>query len=232
MRACSSLLLSAVLSVTAFFVTTGTAQAADEPAPPPPVTGAAAASPVTAEQPKPNDDEDSYRKISLGVNPLGLAIGRYSIQAEYLPAKHHAITLNPFFAHAPVTVTVNGTDVDGGSLNGFGAELGYRYYTGTHGPNGFYIGPSFLFGSYSQSAPSGTQASGSNGSDSFAAYGAALDIGGQAIIGPGIVVGGGFGLQYTKTSQDLDTDNLNLASAIIAGGGIRPRFLLTVAYAF
>lgn len=230
MRACSPLLLSVVLSVTALLVTTETAQAADEPSPPTPVSGAAAASPATAEQPKSNDGEDSFRKISLGVNPLGLAIGRYSIQAEYLPATHHAITLNPFFAHAPVTMTVNGKDIDGGSLNGFGAELGYRYYTGTHGPNGFYIGPSFLFGSYSQSAPSGTQTSGS--SDSFAAYGAALDIGGQAIIGPGIVVGGGFGLQYTKTSQDLDTDNLNLASAIIAGGGIRPRFLLTVAYAF
>ena len=63
-------------------------------------------------------------------------------------------------------------------------------------------------------------------------YGGAIDLGGQAIIGPGVVLGGGFGLQYTKTSIDIATENLNLASAIIAGGGIRPRFLFFVGYAF
>jgi len=39
-------------------------------------------------------------------------------------------------------------------------------------------------------------------------------------------------LQYTKTSKDINTDNLNLASAIVAGGGVRPRFLFSVGYAF
>lgn len=192
-----------------------------------------AADPATAnEKPqKPSDDAD-FKSISLGVNPLALAIGRYSIQGEYLPAPHHAITLNPFFVHAPVTASVNGQDVDLGSLNGFGGELGYKFYTGSKGPNGFYVGPSLILGHYSASAPSGTAAAGSSGNDSFTSYGAALDIGGQAIVGPGIVIGGGFGLQYTKNSQDLNTSDLNLASAVIAGGGIRPRFLLSLAYAF
>jgi len=231
MRACSSVLVSAAVFVAAFLGTTGIAYA-DEPAAHPAASATSTGTVAAGEKAKPTGDEESFRNISLGVNPLGIAIGRYSIQGEYLFAKHHAITLNPFFAHAPVTVTVNGQEVDGGSLNGFGGELGYRLYTGTRGPNGFFVGPSVLFGSYSQSAPSGTQAAGSKGSDSFVAYGGALDIGGQAIIGPGIVLGGGFGLQYTSTSQDLNTDNLNLASAIIAGGGVRPRFLLTLAYAF
>ena len=82
-----------------------------------------------------------------------------------------------------------------------------------------------MFASYSQSLNGAS-------SDSFTSVGGAIDIGGQGVIGPGIVIGGGFGLQWTKTSKSIDTNNLNLASAIIAGGGTRPRFLFTVGYAF
>jgi hypothetical protein len=188
-----------------------------------------------AERPQPDkvekeDGESDRKKIAIEINPLAAAIGRYSIQGEYLPAVHHAITLNPFFAHAPVKVTVNGQEIDGGSLTGFGGELGYRFYTGTKGPNGFFIGPSVIFASYSQSAPSG--ANSTTKSDSFTSIGGAVDLGGQAVIGPGIVLGGGFGLQYTSTSKDIATENLNLASAVIAGGGVRPRFLVHAGYAF
>lgn len=228
MRIASFLISSAMFSALSIAVFAGEAHAQDNaPGGAPP---AVAQAPAPREQPTVEDSDDDYKHFTVGLNPLGVAIGRYSLQGEYLPAKHHAITLNPFFAHAPVTVTVNGQDVDAGSLNGFGGELGYRFYTGSKGSNGFFVGPSFIFASYSQSAPSGTNASSS--SDSFTSMGGALDIGGQAIIGPGIVVGGGFGLQYTSTSKDIDTNNLNLASAVIAGGGVRPRFLMTVAYAF
>jgi hypothetical protein len=141
------------------------------------------------------------------------------------------VTLNPFFAHVPVTVSVNGSDIDAGSLTGFGGELGYRFYTGSKGANGFYVGPSVLFASYSTSTPDGSSA-GSSSSNSFTSVGGAIDIGGQAIIGPGVIVGGGFGLQYTTTSEEFDTDNFNLASAVIASGGVRPRFLLSAGYAF
>lgn len=219
---------SGLAAAVAFLAAPGVARA-DEP------TAAPATATATPAAPKEHADDaaDADRKhFAIELNPLGVMIGRYSIQGEYMPAAHHALTLNPFFAHAPVTVTVNGKDIDAGALNGFGGELGYRFYTGSKGPNGFYIGPSVILASYSQSAPSGAAASGSAGSDSFMSYGGALDIGGQAVIGPGIVVGGGFGLQYTKTSQDIATENLNLASAVIAGGGIRPRFLASVGYAF
>jgi hypothetical protein len=186
------------------------------------------------------DGDDEVKRIALILNPLAAAIGRYSIQGEYIMAKHHAVTLNPFYAHAPVTVTVNGKDMDAGSLNGFGGELGYRFYTGSKGPNGFYVGPSVIFASYTQSGaaqvsvPSvpGATVTTKSSSDSFTSLGGAIDIGGQAVIGPGIVVGGGFGLQYTKTSKDIATENLNLASAVIAGGGVRPRFLVGAGYAF
>jgi len=185
------------------------------PAPPPGAPPGAVLVPVgQPEEPHP---------FTIALNPLGLFVGRYSISLEYQPVLHHAITLNPFYNHTTITDTV--TDANYGTLNGGGAELGYRYYTGRKGPNGFFVGPSFLFGSYSQSINNSK-------SDSFTAFGGAVDVGGQAVIGPGFVIGGGFGMQYTKTSKNIATDNLNLATVLIASGGVRPRFLFSVGYAF
>ena len=65
---------------------------------------------------------------------------------------------------------------------------------------------------------------------SFTTIGGALDIGGQAVIGPGVVIGGGFGLQYTEASKSFA--DLPLTAAILAGGGVRPRFLFSVGYSF
>jgi hypothetical protein len=200
------------------------ASAQDPAAAPPAAPGAAAPAPGPA-VPAEHDDEDRPMKtIGLELNPLGFAIGRYSVNIEYMLARHHALILTPFFDHT--TVTVN--DVDVGSLNGFGGELGYRFYTGDRGMNGFFIGPSVLFASWSQSSDIPNAPSG----DGFTAIGGALDLGGQAVIGPGVIVGGGFGLQYTSNSIDVETKDLNIASAAIAGGGVRPRFLLSVGYGF
>jgi hypothetical protein len=229
-RLLSVLVASAVFSFGLLASTAGDARADD--AHPASAAAAPAAAATPAEKPQADDDSPEIKRLSLELNPLGLAIGRYSIQGEYMLARHHAVTLNPFYAHAPVTVTVNGKDIDAGSLNGFGGELGYRFYTGSKGANGFFVGPSVIFGSYSQSG--GVTAPGAASTDSsFTSIGGAVDVGGQFIIGPGVVLGFGGGLQYTKTSQDNgDTSNLNLASAIIAGGGVRPRALLAVGYSF
>ena len=197
------------------------AEAAPADAPPPaaPPPGAVLVPVERAESP------DEPHPFTLLFNPIGVFIGRYSIQAEYQPVLHHAITLTPFYNHTPVTMTVDGQETDLGSLNGGGAELGYRYYTGRKGPNGFFVGPSLLFASY-KSSQSGVQ------DDSFTSFGAAVDVGGQAVIGSGFVIGGGFGLQWTKTSHDINTDNFNFASALIAGDGVRPRLLFSIGYAF
>lgn len=230
-------LSGAFLALAGFLAFEGSASAAEDPSDPatadapPAVRGSSAgATEASPDVPKTDDGDANLKRFSIELNPLSVSIGRYSLTGEYMLAKHHAVVLTPHFTHAPVTVTVNGQEIDGGALNGFGGELGYRFYTGSAGANGFYIGPSFVFSSFSQSAPSGS--SGSSSSDSFTAIGGAVDLGGQAIIGPGIVLGGGFGLQYTVNSKDIATDNLNLASAIIAGGGIRPRFLFTIGYSF
>lgn len=217
-----SFVLGSSFGVLAFVAATGgTAHAQQPAAAPAPAPGA------TAAPAAPKEEADEHKSFAIVLNPLAIGIGRYSIQAEYLPATHHAITLNPFFASVPVTATVNGKEVDLGSLTGFGAELGYRYYTGTKGPNGFFIGPSLLFGAYS------TDGGGTNAqSKSFTGIGGALDLGGQAVIGPGFTIGGGFGMQYTSVSEDFTTDDFNLAGAIIAGGGLRPRFLFAIGWAF
>jgi hypothetical protein len=196
--------------------------------------GAAAESPakplayVPAAQPvdtAPDKAEDDYKHVTLQANPLSAIIGRYGIDVAYLPALHHGIVINPFYSHVSVEATnANGATVAGWSLSGFGGEVGYRFYSGERGANGFYVGPSFIFASYKQSV---------TGADSlsFTNMGAALDVGGQAIIGGGFTIGGGFGLQYTKTSVDLGTIDKFAANAL-AGGGLRPRVLFTLGYSF
>ncbi len=174
--------------------------------------------------------KEDFHPLAIEAYPLAATIGRYSLGVEYLPARHHAFVLNPHFDHVNATVSSSINGVKSSYSEGFtggGAELGYRFYTGDHGANGFYIGPSFLFGAYSTSASIGS----SSVSTSFTSIGGALDIGGQALIAKHVVLGGGFGLQYTKASKDFGNSNLPLTAAILAGGGIRPRFLLSIGYA-
>lgn len=195
--------------------TTSSARIEDSAAPPP------------ALEPKRDvvekDSAASERKrFSVELNPLSLSIGRFSVQGEYLPQPHHALTVNPSFTHT--------SDLFLGSITGFGAEVGYRYYTSTKGPAGFYVGPSLIIGSYSVS--NSAWFDGASRDTSFVSYGAAIDVGGQAVIGPGIVVGGGFGLQYTRTTSDVDTTLLGRSATAAASHSVMPRFLLSVGYAF
>jgi hypothetical protein len=171
--------------------------------------------------------EPEMKSLSLELNPIGMAIGRYSVNVEYLPLPHHALVLNPYFAY--VNADVQAGDVEySQSFVGGGGELGYRFYTGSKGPHGFYVGPSFLFGQYSASQDAvGSIPATSAG---FTTLGGAIDIGGQAMVGPGIVIGGGFGVQYTKATEDFE--DLPFAAAILAGGGFRPRVLLSAGFAF
>jgi hypothetical protein len=170
------------------------------------------------------------REFALEANPLGVFIGRYSIQAEWMPAAHHALVLNPHFSSVTVDAT-RGFDSQEikytEKLSGFGAELGYRFYTGSRGMNGFYVGPSLLVGSYSASSEDAEV----KHDVAFSSIGGAIDIGGQAVLGSGFVIGGGFGLQYTSVSKTFD-DDLPVTAAVLAGGGVRPRFLFSIGYAF
>lgn len=171
------------------------------------------------------------KSLAIELNPLSLFIGRLSANVEYMPAVHHAVVVNPYYVsvNADVTVGVDGdAETYEDNFSGGGVELGYRMYTGSKGPNGFFVGPSLLLGLYNSEDSDFTDTEGRT----FTSYGFAVDIGGQGVIGPGIVLGGGFGLQYTKVSGDAPGFDLPLTAEILVGGGVRPRFLLSVGYAF
>ena len=212
-RALSSVVTFASLVASLSFAGVASAQGPAEYTPPPVDTGAKAS------------PEDNYKHVTIQANPLSAIIGRYGVDVAYLPALHHGIVVNPFYSHVSVDGTnSSGVTTSAWSLSGFGGEVGYRFYTGDRGANGFFVGPSFIFASYKQSVTGGD-------SLSFSNMGAALDIGGQAIIGGGFTIGGGFGLQYTKTSVDLGSIDKFAANAL-AGGGLRPRALFTLGYSF
>ena len=92
------------------------------------------------------------KQFALSTNPLNLYIGRYGINFEYQPTLHHGLIVSPHCDH--VNADVSATDGNGqiatynDSFSGFGTELGYRFYSGDKGFNGFFAGPSLLLATY------------------------------------------------------------------------------------
>jgi hypothetical protein len=171
---------------------------------------------------KATDEPGNYHAVAVEWNPLGIFLGgRVSLQGEFVPAQHHAIELSPHFIHTSNDVAVSSNGTASQTFTGVGGEIGYRYYTGRRGPNGLFVGPSFLMGFYNASLPSGSQ--------TFSNIGVAVDVGIQKIFFEHLVVGGGLGLQWTTVSHDFN--DLPTGSSIIAGGGVKPRFILAVGYA-
>ncbi|HVJ14465.1 MAG TPA: hypothetical protein VM686_03450 [Polyangiaceae bacterium] len=180
-----------------------------------------------------HEAEHAFKSFAVEANPLGLFIGHYSVNVEWLPAMHHALVLNPHYDSVTAEVTVsdgtNSVATFEENFTGGGAELGYRYYTGRAGPNGFFVGPALLLGAYtaSNSDFTGSEAT------SFSRVGFAVDIGGQAVIDPGFVIGGGFGLQRTWVNGVDDySGELPLSAEVLVGSGVRPRFLFSMGGAF
>ncbi len=209
------LLLSSVLAVS--LSTVGLASAADEPAPPTPSPAVATPQPDVALATKP---EPAFKSVTLTLNPLSLLLTRVGLNVEYLPTRHHAIVLNPYFQSLSA-------GVDGGtktSYTNFGGELGYHFYTGDNGASGFYIGPSLLA---MKSNASTSYANGPSTSASIFVYGAALDIGGQYVGKSGFTIGGGVGAMYLAAN---DTNTATTSSFKVSG--VLPRFLFTIGYSF
>jgi hypothetical protein len=161
---------------------------------------------------------DPPRPVAITWNPLALAIGRLSGNIEVLIATHHALILSP-------NVLVFGVD-RGGRYNSesqglgfashdsssFGAELGYHYWwRWSRDLRGPFFGPSMLLGS-TTNATAGTNPGGAQ-----TYVGAAIDIGGQAVLAGGFTVGAGIGLGYVHLSN---------ADAVF------PRLLLQLGWSF
>ena len=172
------------------------------------------------------------KQFALSTNPLNLFIGRYGINFEYQPTLHHGLIVSPHYDH--VNADVSTIDITTGyavtyndSFSGFGTELGYRFYSGDKGFNGFFAGPSLLLATYKSS---GSLLGSNNATQSFSSIGWAWEVGGQGQLGGGFIIGGGFGMQYTSVSKNFS--DLPATAAIIAGGGWRPRFIMSIGDAF
>jgi hypothetical protein len=172
------------------------------------------------------DEGVRFKSIALQGNPLGFAIGRYSADLEYLPEPHHALHLTPFGYYALPGVSDR--------LSGFGGELGYRWYSGSHGPHGFFLGASFIAGEleyvHSASLPEPLDVSDDT---QYVELGGAIDGGFQMIVLGNFAVGVGAGAQYVVNTVE---PHFEFASHprhdLLYGSGLRPRALLSIGAAF
>jgi len=172
------------------------------------------------------DEGVPFKSVGVQGNPLGFAIGRYSADLEFLPQPHHALHLTPVAYYA-----LPGTD---DQLTGFGGEVGYRWYSGAHGPHGAFVGASILAGEY-QYIHSTTSTSPFDVPDStqFLSLGGAIDGGFQAIILGNLALGAGAGVQYTADTTQPHFEFVNHPwHDLLYGWGLRPRVLCSVGAAF
>jgi hypothetical protein len=164
------------------------------------------------------------RHFAVNGNPLALMIGRFSGDLQWLPVGTHALVLSPWALYSDSTVTPLAAG-DTRTQTGFGSELGYRYYTGSRGANGFFLGGGAIAGYTNATAGFATKNYVSSQTvyepaESFVFLGGFVDVGVQGILDSGLLVGGGLGLQMTK----------QLASS--ASLDVEPRLLFTLGYAF
>lgn len=169
------------------------------------------------------DQPGKYNPIAATWNPLGLVVGgRVSFNVEYAPVTHHVIIVSPHFANPSQDVMV-GPDVRRTNrFTGFGGEVGYRYYTGSRGMNGIFIGPSLVGGVYNADLMQGNTA--------FTNIGVAADIGVQQVFFDHLALGAGAGIEYLSVSRDFG--DLSAGPSTIASSGIKPRLLAQAGYAF
>ncbi|HQP33780.1 MAG TPA: hypothetical protein PLI95_01310 [Polyangiaceae bacterium] len=177
------------------------------------------------------DDEGQtlpkLKHVAITANPLSIFVGRWSVNFEYLPARHHAIIVVPSLW----TLSANSNFDSNKSETSFrylGGELGYHFYTGDRGANGFFVGPSLVYMNMKVTEKLTNSAGTTETSASSSLYGMALDIGGQYVAKGGFTIGGGGGLMWVKVKDDTKGTN----EPSIKLSGTLPRFLFTIGYSF
>ncbi len=172
-------------------------------------------------------------RATVTLNPLALAIGRYGANAELVFARHHAVTASAYLQTFPQAILrrlLPDIALGEGPEARLGGEIGYRLYSGSDGPTGIFIGPSAI--AMPLAAPR-------LASDyraevvSFMAYGASLDVGVQAVVGPGFTIGGGVGvmaLAYSPPASATPPTGLELPS--YPEPHVLPRLLFAAGWAF
>jgi hypothetical protein len=177
-----------------------------------------------------HDTPPPHRLVVVEWNPLPLlAIGKLSANVIVTPADHHALVLSAFYS-STTTVPLyvfdgagNPRQVPEQTFAGFGGELGYRYYWAKGGPRGFFVGPSFVFGSFTAKAQDGTKTP-------YLDYGLAGDAGYQMIVADRVALSLGGGVQYVATSKSIPDQQF--PAWVYANSRVSPRLLMSVGWAF
>jgi hypothetical protein len=179
---------------------------------------------LAAEAPTHRTGDTGRRWLALTINPIAPLIGRWGGNVEILPVSHHGVYLSGSYVSRADCCTSTPSDTAGSSpenasvLRGGFGELGYRYYTGSRGPMGLFVGPSLV---------TGVLSTGSEGTISL--VGAALDVGGQLVF-HGFVLGAGVGVQALHASRMITkTDDPTVD--VLTQSMIAPRLLATIGYA-
>ncbi|MDP9000814.1 MAG: hypothetical protein M3O46_11960 [Myxococcota bacterium] len=172
------------------------------------------------------------RIVAIEWNPLALIIGKQvSANLVIAPIDHHALVLSPFYASTttvPIFVVDASSDVPMTRLpqqrfEGFGGEIGYRYFLDVGGPRGFFAGPSLLLASMTATAQDQSQTA-------FWDYGFAVDAGYEALIQDRVAISLGAGAQYVTTSKSIPRQQW--PAQVYANSAVRPRLLVSVGLAF
>ena len=169
------------------------------------------------------------RYLALELNPLaGLALHRWGGNIILAPLEHHAIIVNPYHAYAR-TFPINLYDDNGNPIklpvqffNGWGAELGYRYYTGRGGLRGLFLGPSVFADWMTAKAQDGSETK-------YVYYGVAADVGYQALITDRVSLSFGAGLQYGLPNRDIPRQGFQ--AKYYANPILLPRLLISIGWA-
>ncbi len=176
------------------------------------------------------DPKPPSRPLAIEWNPLPLfTIGRASANVVLVPIDHHALVLSPFYAWSK-TEPIAVQDASGSPVRqlpeqrfkGFGAELGYRWYSGLSGPRGFFLGPSFVLGSFTAKAQDGSETS-------YLQLGGAADVGYQALVGDCVSLSLGAGVQYTTPNKSIPDQQF--PANLYANALVRPRVLASIGWA-
>jgi hypothetical protein len=213
---CAAVLFTGVMGVN--IVMPRTAFADPESPPPAPIDVA-----VKTEPPP-------RRVVSLEWNPIALLYRRVSVNVEIAPADHHVLILSPYYFYSQTAAFETSPDAAGNSVQvpsqrfeGFGGEIGYRYYTGLGGPRGFFVGPSLILASVQCKAGNGA-------TTSLADYGVAFDVGYQMLVANNWAIALGVGAEYTWASKSLPDQQW--PANIYANSGFHARPLFALGYAF
>ncbi len=170
------------------------------------------------------------RFLAVELNPVAaLVIGKLSANVILVPLDHHALIVSPFYGFSNTAdiwvIDDNGnqTRLAQQKFRGFGAEIGYRYYSQEGGPRGFFIGPSAIVSSFTATAGDGTQTS-------YLDLGVAADVGYQMLVADNVSISLGAGAEYVFTTKTLP--NQQFPARIYANNGVLPRALLSIGWAF